>query len=209
MNWRRHRQLSGPHILEKCVHDIDLLNWFTDSLPSRIAAFGGLDFFVSENQHLQDENVADTFSAWPDHTRDCDSPFTSDKDILDSQVAILQYRSGAKVMFQATMSNAIPERRMYFSCSEGNLIVELYSGSLKYRRLSDNSETVLDFGADGHGGGDSVIMKELFECMCTNLEPECSGDEGLESAVVALSIDQAITSQTIIDLEPIWQKLDR
>ena len=38
MNWRRHRQLSGPHILEKCVHDIDLLNWFTESLPNRIAS---------------------------------------------------------------------------------------------------------------------------------------------------------------------------
>ena len=209
MNWRRHSRMSGPHILEKCVHDIDLLNWFTGSLPNRIAAFGGLDFYIPENQHLQDENVADTFSAWPDHTRDCDSPFMSDKDIMDNQVAIMQYRNGAKVMFQATMSNAIPERRMYFSCSEGNLIVELYSSTLKYRRLGDASETVLDFGADGHGGGDSVIMKELFECMCTNREPQCSGDEGLESAVIALSIDQAITSRTIIDLEPIWYKLDR
>lgn len=26
-NWRRYRDQTGPHILEKCCHDIDILNW--------------------------------------------------------------------------------------------------------------------------------------------------------------------------------------
>ena len=44
-NWRRHTSESGPHILEKCCHDLDLINWFCESLPARTASFGGRDLF--------------------------------------------------------------------------------------------------------------------------------------------------------------------
>eukprot|EP01128_Nolandella_sp_AFSM9_P009498 TRINITY_DN609_c0_g1_i2.p1 TRINITY_DN609_c0_g1~~TRINITY_DN609_c0_g1_i2.p1 ORF type:complete len:255 (+),score=43.45 TRINITY_DN609_c0_g1_i2:34-798(+) len=40
-NWRRHKDQAGPHILEKCCHDIDVLNWLIDSVPVKVAAFGG------------------------------------------------------------------------------------------------------------------------------------------------------------------------
>jgi predicted dehydrogenase len=208
VNWRRHTKLAGPHILEKCCHDLDLINWFAKSVPSRIAAFGGLDFFVPENRHFEEKFGKKTFFAFRDPHR-VDSPFTSDKDLMDNQVAIMEYRNGIKVMFQATMSNAIPERRMYFSCTEGTLIVELYSGKLEYRRIGDEGVTTMDFAGDGHGGGDGYIMKDLYDCMKNHSKPKCSGDEGLESAVVALSIDRAIKNKTIVNLEPIWKKMNR
>jgi predicted dehydrogenase len=208
MNWRRLTELAGPHILEKCCHDLDLINWFCDSLPTKIASFGGLDYFVPENQHYMEKHEEGVFDSWPDpHAKD--SPFTADKDLMDNQVGIMQYRNGIRVMFQATMSNAIPERRMYFSCTEGTMVVELYSSTLKYKRIEDEGETVINFGADGHGGGDNVIMKELYETMSEGVEPKCSGDEGLESAVVALVLDQAAQTNQMVDLEPIWKKLGR
>ncbi|MHB9139449.1 MAG: Gfo/Idh/MocA family protein [Victivallaceae bacterium] len=208
MNWRRHSELAGPHILEKCCHDLDLLNWFANSVPSRIAAFGGLDYFVPENQRYMKKYGEKTFAAWNDPHRVA-SPFTSDKDLMDNQVAIMEYRNGIRVMFQATMSNAIPERRMYFSCTEGTMIVELYSSILKYRRIGDESETVINFSGDGHGGGDSYIMKELYECMVKHSKPKCGGEEGLESAVVAMAIDQAIRERAVVDLAPVWKALKR
>ena len=207
-NWRRLTKYAGPHILEKCCHDLDLLNWLCDSVPTKVASFGGNDFFVPENQKLMDEYDEKTFSSWPD-PHAVDSPFTSDKDLLDNQVGILLYRNGVKVMFQATMSNAIPERRMFFSCERGTMILELYSGILKYRRIGDEGSTVIDIIGDGHGGGDSHIMKELYNTMVTGDAPKCSGVEGLESAVAAIALDQAAQTETMIDLEPIWKKLDR
>jgi predicted dehydrogenase len=207
-NWRRLTKFAGPHILEKCCHDLDLLNWFAESVPSRIAAFGGLDFFIPENKSFEKKYGKEMFAAWPDPHK-VDSPFTSDKDLMDNSVAILEYRNNIRVMFQATMSNVIPERRMYFSCTEGNLVLELYSSMLKYQRLGDKEETVVPFGADGHGGGDAVLWKELFACMDKHSIPKCGGDEGLESAVVALAIDQAIREKKVIDLEPVWKRLNR
>lgn len=207
-NWRRHTRISGPHILEKCCHDIDLLNWFCGSIPRRVASFGGLDFFVPENERLRQKYGTDAFRNIPD-PHALESPFTSDKDLKDNQVSILEYRNNIRVMFQATMSNAIPERRMYFSCTEGTMIAELYSGTLKYRCLGDKETTLLDLKGDGHGGGDGHIMKELYETMVNGTAPKSSGNEALEGAVVALMLDQSAETGKIVDLEPVWTGLKR
>lgn len=208
-NWRRHTRLAGPHILEKCCHDIDLLNWFCGSIPTRVAAFGGRDFFVPENEILRQKYGADVFKNLPDPEA-VDSPFLSEKDLKDNQVCILEYRNNIRAMFQATMSNAIPERRMYFSCTEGTMIVELYSGTLRYKTLADAEETSVTFSGNGHGGGDDYIMKELYETMRFGIEPKCSGNEGLESAVTALMMDKSANQEgTVINMEPIWKKLAR
>ena len=207
-NWRRFTKYAGPHILEKCCHDLDLINWFCESIPSKVASFGGLDFFIPENEKLLEKYGDETFMAWEDPHAE-KSPFTADKDMKDNQVGIMEYRNNIRVMFQATMSNAIPERRMYFSCTEGTMIVELYSGTLKYSCIGDEGVTLVNITGDGHGGGDSFIMKELYDTMSNGTLPKCSGNEGLESAVVAIMLDEAANRGATIDLEPIWKKLQR
>ena len=108
------------------------------------------------------------------------------------------------------MSNVIPTRRMYFSCSEGTIELNLYERYIRYRTLGSDEEQTLSFkSADGHGGGDSYIMKELFRTMTTGEPPKCSGDEGLESAVLALAIDKAARTGQVVGLEPVWKKLGR
>ena len=208
-NWRRNTAVSGPHILEKCCHDLDLINWFCNSKASVVASFGGSDFYLPENDYMIRKYGKLTFGKWRDpHAQP--SPFTSDKDLMDNQVAIFEYRNHIRVQFQCTMSNPIPTRRMYFSCTEGTLELDLYGQYIRYRLLGSDEEQRISFkGADGHGGGDSYIMKELFHTMLTGEEPKCSGNEGLESAVVALAIDRAAKTGNVVDLEPVWTQLGR
>ena len=122
-------------------------------------------------------------------------------------MSILEYRNGIRAQFQATMSNEMPERRIYVSGSEGTATVELYSSSLRYRRMGDEAVRSIDFGSDGHGGGDDFIMKELYHTMANDAPPTCSGEEGLRSAVAALAIDQSAREGRIIDLTPTWESL--
>jgi len=210
-NWRRLKAIAGPHILEKCCHDLDLINWFCQSVPSKIASFGGRNFFVPENkdfhERFQDENGKSLFTGWHD-PRGEPCAFSSEKDLMDNQVAIMEYRNEIRVMFQATMSNAIPERRMYFSGTEGTLIAELYSRVLKGKRVGKDLE-VFELGDGGHGGGDEVQLVELYDTMVNGVPPKCSGDEGLEGAVVALGIEEARVRGVVLDMEPIWAKLNR
>jgi len=210
-NWRRLAELSGPHILEKCCHDLDLLNWFVGSVPSRVAAFGSLDFFVPENAPLRAKyrvNELSPFDGWADPHAVAD-PFESDKTIMDTLVSIMEYRNGVKVQFQATMSNAIPERRMYISGTEGTIIAELYSGSLRAQRIGEPPREIEMLPGGGHGGGDDFIMKSLYETMTDGTPPVCSGEEGLQSAVVALAIDRAASGDGTYNLEPVWSELGR
>lgn len=211
--WRRLRSESGPHLLEKCCHDLDLLMWFCNSRPSRVCGFGRLAFFTPEHQELMDRYGKTTFA---NHNEPCwrdphaqPSPFTCRKDVFDTQGAVAQLRNGVIINFMATMSNPKPERRMYFSCTEGTLIVELYSLTLTWRRLGDTQEHTIRFDGDCHGGGDHHIMKELYETMTQGCPPKCSGNEGLESAVFALAMDKAIQDGCVVDIEPMWQTLGR
>lgn len=208
-NWRRNTSISGPHILEKCCHDLDLINWYCNSIATRAASFGGRDFYIPENDGMIQKYGKDTFGKWRDPHAES-SPFTSDKDLMDNQVAIFEYRNHIRVQFQATMCNAMPSRRMYFSCTEGTIMLELYNREIRYRFVGSDEENVIQFkSADGHGGGDNFIMKELYHTMLTGSEPKCSGNEGLESAILALAIDEAAKSGTIVDLEPVWKRLNR
>ncbi|MCC7354563.1 MAG: Gfo/Idh/MocA family oxidoreductase [Anaerolineae bacterium] len=47
-NWPK-KALSGPIILTKCCHDLDLIYWYTGSRSKRIASFGSLRHYRSEN----------------------------------------------------------------------------------------------------------------------------------------------------------------
>ena len=205
-NWRRKTELAGPHILEKCCHDLDLIEWLTDSLPAKIMAFGGRDFFLPKNDDLFQYITPKIQGCWID-PHAIASPFTGDGDLMDNLISIAEFRNKVRVSFSCTMSNIIPERRMYFSCSKGTMRLDLYSATLSYATIDDGVVYTLDFRTDGHGGGDASIMKELYGTMTTGSLPKCSGTEGLRSAVYAIGIDQAAVSGKIVDMEPVWQEL--
>lgn len=214
-NWRRHKQIAGPHILEKCSHDLDLLNWFTGSIPRRVAAFGATDYFVPENESLLESDAS--FLRLRDHWDPNCNPFTSDKTIEDNVVAILEFYNGVRAQFQATMANTLPERRMFFHCTKGNLIVEQYSALLKYQTLGEAEPHIEQMGEfhdahlEGyqqvHADGDRLIMKELAETIRSGATAGCGSQEGLLGSVTALMVDRARTEGRVLDLTDVWDSL--
>jgi predicted dehydrogenase len=101
-NWRRHRAVAGTHLLEKCCHDLDLANWIVGSLPTRVASFGGKNFFIPKYQHQVDQigpdaNGQPAYSGWTDRHRT--NPFSGTADIFDNQVAILEYANQVRATF--------------------------------------------------------------------------------------------------------------
>ncbi len=206
-NWRRHIEISGPNVLEKCCHDLDILNWICDSLPVKVAAFGGTDIFVPENAELYE--TSSMFHEWDYLRHDDVNPFTSDKSIEDNLVTILQYANGVRAQFMLTMCNPIAERRMFISGSKGTIILDLVKSNLIVRTLTDEAQReYVGLGKNhGHAGGDEVMTAELSKVMRGEGEIVCGGDEGLRSAVVAIAIEKARREDTIVRLDEVWKSL--
>lgn len=58
INWRMYREYSGGLVAELMSHQIDFINWITDSHPDKIMGFGGIDHYKDgretfDNIHLQ------------------------------------------------------------------------------------------------------------------------------------------------------------
>lgn len=206
-NWRRHTGVAGPHILEKCCHDLDLLEWFTGSLPTHIMAMADRLFFTPERAGLLKKFPPDTLMV-KQNQQQIDSPFTDDSDVDDTLFSISRFRNGVIASFSATMCNALPERRIRFHCEVGTLTVEFYTMTIRYHFVGESTEQLISFGnCSEHGGGDSKIMGELWDSMRNHTQPKCSGSEGLRSAVFALAVDQAAHEHRTVELEEVWRKL--
>ena len=48
--WHRDKRNSGGLLVHKSTHHFDLVNWWLDTLPTEVCAFGGLRFYGRENQ---------------------------------------------------------------------------------------------------------------------------------------------------------------
>jgi predicted dehydrogenase len=220
-DWRRLTKYAGTHLLEKCCHDIDLVNWMTESLPRRVASFGGLDFFLASNRHIQDDlglspdnhprgGGVRAFESWaiPGTTRaEAQNPFLTEKDIVDNQVAILEYANGIRATFHTNCCSAFAERRMVILGSRGAIRADLCAGKVEVRQVGweTEAETVLDVQAGGHGGGDEVIAKEMGECIFDGARPAADLNDGILSAIASFAIDEAMETGQVVDVLPYWQ----
>jgi len=213
-DWRRLRKNAGTHLLEKCCHDIDLANWMVGSRARRVASFGGLSFFKPENaRHIErlgnDAEGKPAYRTWPGLFGE--NPFESDKDIIDNQVAILEYANGVRAVFHTNCNSAIPERRMYILGTEGTLIADVIKGTIQLRRIGFDSEMEdhSTHAKGGHGDGDSHLARELVESMLCGASPSSGMKEGLEAAVTCFAIDAAMEHGSVVDVDRYWAQVDR
>jgi predicted dehydrogenase len=212
-DWRRRTDWAGTHLLEKCCHDIDIANWITGRQARRAASFGGCDFFVPKNTKHQKRLGSDPESGTPAYQsfwrQSGSNPFTvKDKDIVDNQVAILEYDNAVRATFHTNCNAGLPERRMYICGSEGSLRADVIAGSIVGQRIGFETKTE-EFSTDargGHGGGDSVLVRSLADCMFKNKKPVTTLEDGLKAAVTCFGVDKAMETGKVVDLAPLWKK---
>jgi len=211
-DWRRLREYAGTHLLEKCCHDVDVVNWLVESLPTRVASFGGLNFFTPENARHIDRIGPDPatgrvpFMSMPGV--DSKNPFTSDKDIVDNQVAILEYANQVRVSFHTNCVASLKERRNYICGSEGTIRADKFAGRIEVQRFGwDEPVNVYNTAAvGGHGGADPHIINWLARCMLEGETPRAGTVEGLNAAIPCFAIDDAMDGGTVVDVRPYWQQ---
>lgn len=212
-DWRRLTKYAGTHLLEKCCHDMDLINWMTGSRARRVASFGGLDFFVPGHaQRIRQVGKGakgkPAYRSWGGLVNL--NPFTSDKDIIDNQVAVIEFENGVRATFHTNCNSAITERRMYLLGTEGTIRADFVTSRIEVARIGFNEKVrTIDTRATGsHGGGDSVLARELADSMLRGAPPTVGLDEGLRSAFTCFGIDEAMTTGKVVDMDRYWRRID-
>ena len=160
-------------MLEKCCHDIDFYSMITASRPIKVASFGSRRSFIPDNLPTgsQEQYTRDRLNGWESKS----NVFDSDADIVDHQVAIIEYENNAVLSFHTNMKVPDEFRRFAVIGSAGMIEGDFVRG---YMIAHDENNNVLldeDYGAafgkeiKGHYGADSLMAKDINDYLLKNM----------------------------------------
>lgn len=212
-NWRRKEKFSGGFMLEKCCHDIDFYNMIVGRRVKRVASFGGRSSFIPENkpENNLEEFTKYNLTGWQAK----ESVFDSDADIVDHQVAIIEYDNGATLAFHTNMRVPDEFRRFAVIGTNGMVEGDFVRGFLKAHDQQNNVVLDEDYGAafgmvKGHYGADNLMLKDINQHL-TNVEKinlPVGVKDCIEAGIIAMKIDESRKTGKIIDLTSSWSRLD-
>jgi predicted dehydrogenase len=212
-DWRRYERYSGSFMLEKCCHDLDLYNGVVGSRPERVASFGGRKSFIPANDPAREGiNDLEMFHRKPSGWMGSSRVFDSDGDIIDYQVAIIEYANGVGMNFHTNINVPDQFRRFAVMGSRGMAEGDFIRGYLDVhemltgRKVIENKYAATELSQ--HYGADEQMAADVIAHVNTGIALPVSTLNALEAGILALSMDEARMKRAVVDLRPIWDKFD-
>lgn len=212
-DWRRYERYSGSFMLEKCCHDLDLYNGVMGCRPQYVSSFGGRRTFVPANAPTNvGINDMEVYHRKPSGWEGSDKVFDSDGDIIDFQTAMVQYENGAALTFHTNLN--VPDDFRRFAVigvkgmAEGDFIRNFLrvTDSRTSDRLVDTAYKPSELSV--HYGADEQMAEDILKHMLEGVPLPVSVTDALEAGLLALSMDQAMRTRSVVDMTPIWQQYD-
>ncbi|WP_172124601.1 Gfo/Idh/MocA family oxidoreductase [Devosia sp. 919] len=212
-DWRRYERYAGSFMLEKCCHDLDLYNGVMGCRPLRVASFGGRRSFTPANSPQGGgANDLEVYHRKPSGWEGSDKVFDSDGDIIDFQTAIVQYETGAALTFHTNLN--VPDDYRRFAVigargmAEGDFVRNYFkvTDSRTSERLEDKTYKASDLSV--HYGADEQMAEDILRHLTEGVPLPVSVTDALEAGLLALAMDQAMKTRSVVDMTPIWQRFD-
>jgi predicted dehydrogenase len=126
--WNRRRALSGSLAIHKCCHHLDLAQWWADSWPRAVFAFGALNYYGPKGAHRPEAGAGaeacPCFKRWhaasepvKDEHASSNSPipyplqypeplsiYDREIDVEDTYASVVRYDSGAMLSYSCNFS---------------------------------------------------------------------------------------------------------
>ena len=213
-DWRRYSKWSGSFLLEKCCHDLDLYNSVIGSRPERVSSFGGRKTFIPENDPRREGiNDMSLFHRKPTGWEGSDKVFDSDGDIIDYQVAIIEYANGVGMNFHTNLNAPDQFRRFAIFGTRGQAEGDFIRGYFDVHEVLNEKRTIHKEYAtrtelSQHYGADEKMAEEVIAHVMNAGPLPVSPLDAMEAGILAMAMDEAREKRTVIDLRPVWDRFD-
>lgn len=210
-DWRRHEHYSGSFMLEKCCHDLDLYNGVMGCRPKYVSSFGGRKTFIPKNApQAAGINDLEVYYRKPSGWMGTDKVFDSDGDIIDFQTAIVEYENGSSLAFHTNLS--VPDDFRRFAVmgakgqAEGDFVRNFFKvhDSRTSAKLIDKSYTGTELSV--HYGADEQMATDITTHMLDGAPLPVSVIDALEAGLLAMTMDEARRTRSVIDMTSLWQR---
>jgi predicted dehydrogenase len=212
-DWRRYERLSGSFMLEKCCHDLDLYNSVMGCRPRYVSSFGGRKTFIPKNAPaLMGANDLEVYYRKPSGWMSTDKVFDSDADIIDFQTANVEYENGSALVFHTNLSVADEYRRFAVLGAKGMAEGDFVRNFLRVHdsrtsaKLVDKHYAVS--GLSAHYGADEQMARDIIAHLSTGATLPVSVLDALEAGLLALTMDEARRTRSVINMDPLWARFD-
>ena len=223
--WRRKQAMGGGALLEKCCHDMDILNWMNGTRPMAVHSFGSRRIFngnpvlpetcdgcpVAETCHYhkapkrgtQEDAGEEVLHKFVREDNRC--IYNIDKDTIDNQSVAIEYEDGALANFMLTFNTSGKQsgRNFHAVGHKGRVWGNLHEAVVYHYDNASGEIATFDGSGDGsgHGGGDRIhSMKLLRMIQEPEYRPAQNAEAGYLSAVVCFAAEASRLERRRVEL---------
>ena len=222
-SWFSWEAEAGDFLLEKSCHDVDQINWLAAAPCERVASFGSRRQFVPRDDvpqrctdgcPIEAECCYSCFKVSPDGPESMPDYVPPDRwdlcvyhsgsDLMDRQVAIMEYANGVTAAFTLVPSGPQWERVMRVCGTTATIRAGDYTNEIRIYRHGSEEPTVEDVTArhEDHGGADPASIGAFVDLLNDPAtRPRATLEDGLESMLVAGGIELARQQNSVIELD--------
>jgi predicted dehydrogenase len=228
-DWRPNSHRSGGLLLEKCCHDMDIINWMANSKVESVFSHAKRTFLkpqpemgpvcsrckIEQSCRFSRAQVVKPFETeWPKELHEMFGKFSDetcayrDHYYPDHQTVNIAFENGILCNFTVAQAQPATRRTLHILGSKGRVYGVVNDNRITvYRHNGADSEEahVIDVHPDksGHNGGDSVLTNDFFRLLQGNPNRNRPGlAQGIEAAMICLAAEQSVASGQSVYLKP-------
>lgn len=219
-SWRRWDHLTGGFIVEKCCHDLDILNWLTEARAERVYSQARRTHLTprpAEQRHARFEpggaqraalDYGDSPLRRAFRALDDDSLYDAPSDMPDHQTVLIEYDNGILSTFSVCLAQPHNSRRVRIYGANGALEGDIDRSWIAVDKPTDEggsgtrSEYAITGGEGGHHGADGVINEAFWRGALGEQGTIRAGiREGIEAVLIGLAAEESKRTGLPVDVK--------
>ena len=232
--WNGKKKYSGGLWVHKGTHDFDIFNWMNqDGKPLRVAAFAQRSALKKEEipfkvepkkpvgptcaecnyKDICPDFVTRDTELWGKKAQASDKYakdlciYTSDADIYDNGVAIVEYDNGVRASHLECFVTSQTDRQYTIIGTKGQLTASLHDRKIEIRPrwVKDVSTTTIEIPEvkGGHGGADAGILDRFINVIKGGEEPSSSLIDGTFSVAIGEAAERSWREHRMVEISEV------